>query len=226
MHLPTTIDDDRKGLARIVAGLFALLGVSGGMAPQWIARAAHRAVALVLRPAESAVRRLIFFLSLTIRAKPATVRPMPSGIVRTGEAKANARPSFRLFDARLRLVRKKKREPNKVRSTPRISFFGDGEVRTISLGEPPKDRENDGLIASSRILRRLEAIKSALDDLPRQARRLARALQRRSTSPLLKLRGPLRPGHPPGHRSRRAHEIDDVLRRCHRRALEALPDTS
>ncbi len=224
MPQPSTIEDDRKALARIVAGLFALLRLTEGVAPQRIARAVHRAVVTVLRPAESAVRRLIFFLSLGIRVKPATIRPMPSSFVPARGAKA--RRAFRLFDPRLRLFRRTKSELKTVRAQPRISFFGDGEVRTIDLGRASKDAKADDGIDSTKILRRLESLKSALDDLPRQARRLKRALQRRQKSPRLKLQGPLRPGFPPGHRARRRHEIDDVLRRCHFRAREALPDTS
>ncbi len=111
---------------------------------------------------------------------------------------------------------------------PRISFFGDGEVRTVDLGrKPPKDTEGDGLIASAKILRRLEALKFALDNLPRQARRLKRALQRRETSPRLKLQGPLRTSYPPGHRIRPLLKIDEVLRRCDWSVRQALPpDTS
>ncbi len=77
MPLPATIDAERTALARIVTGLFALLGLGNGIAPQRIARALHRAVGLVLRPAESAVRRLVYLVSLTISAKPAAPRPMP-----------------------------------------------------------------------------------------------------------------------------------------------------
>lgn len=222
MPVPATIDAERTALARIVAGLFALLGLNGGFAPQRIARAVYRTVNLVLRPAESAVRRLIYLVSLTIAAKPATPRPMPSNIVLMGEAKS--RRAFKLFDPRLRLVRRTKA----ARAQPRISFFGDGDVRTIDLGRDAKNvAASDGRIESAAILRRLEALMFALDDLPRQARRLKRALQRRETSPRLKLQGPLRPGYPPGHRIRRLHEIDDILRRCDWRARQALPlDTS
>ena len=220
MDLSGMIDDDRKALARIVAGLFALIGLGNGHASQRIARAVHSAIVTVLRPAESAVRRLIYLVSLTIRAKPTLTRPMPSGIIRTGAA--NARPAFRLFDPRLRLVRRAKT----ARATPRISFFGADAVRSNDLIRANKDAPKDGEIEAANLLRRLEAIKYALDDLPRQARRLKRALQRRQKSPRLKLQGPLRPGFPPGHRARRRHEIDDVLRRCHFRAREALPDTS
>ncbi len=221
MDLSGMIDDDRKALARIVAGLFALIGLGNGHASQRIARAVHSAIVTVLRPAESAVRRLIYLVSLTIRAKPTLTRPMPSGIIRTGAA--NARPAFRLFDPRLRLVRRAKT----ARATPRISFFGADAVRSNDLIRANKDAPKDGEIEAANLLRRLEAIKYALDDLPRQARRLRRALQRRSKIPRLKLQGALRPGYPPGHRIRRRHEIDDVLQRCHSFAREALPpDTS
>lgn len=225
VDLASTINDDRKTLARIIAGLFALLGLSVGQsnktAPQRITRAVHRAVGLVLRPAESAVRRLIVLVSMTIRAKAIPARPMPSEIIRTGEAKA--RPCFRLFDPRLRLVRQTNSKAKSARPPPRISFFGDGDIRTVSLDRAPmRHTQDDGQKDAAALLRRLEALKSALDDLPRQARRLKRALQRRSAS-RLKLQGPLRPGYPPGHRIRRLHEIDDVLRRCDNYAREALP---
>ncbi len=226
MPLPSTIAIERTALARIVAGLFALLGLSAGkstssIAQQRIARSLYRTIVTVLRPAESAVRRLVYLMSLTIRAKPALTRPMPQNIIRTGAGKA--RPCFRLFDPRLRLVRKTRSEPKVARAKPRISFFGDGEIRTIDLGRPPKGARQDGEIESAQILRRLEALKSALEDLPRQARRLRRALQKRERTPRLKMQGPLRPGYPPGHRLRRRHEIDDILRRCHHLAREALP---
>ncbi len=220
--LPATIDEDQKALARIVAGLFAMLGLSAGVGPRLIARSLYRSVCLVLRPAESAVRRLIFVLSLGIRTGNARVRPMPSGIA--GKGATMARPCFRLFDPRLRLGGKAR----VARAAPRISFFGEGDVRTVTLGGAlPRKPEVDDEINAAALLRRLESIKSALDDLPRQARRLKRALLRRSRSPRLKMQGVLRPGYPPGHRIRRRHEIDDILRRCHQRARETLPpDTS
>lgn len=99
-----TIAEDRKSLVRIIAGLFGLLGFGNGIAPPRIARAVHRAAVAVLRPAESATRRLVYVVSLIIRIKPAATRPMPSHIARTG--KANARPCFQLFDPRLRLSRR------------------------------------------------------------------------------------------------------------------------
>lgn len=237
MDLLSAIDRDKQALQRIVAGLFGLLGRTSGhssnLAPQHIARSLHSMISLVLRPAESAVRRLIVLVSLTLKMKPADIRPMPRTLsetlaeARPASRKGKCRRAFRLFDPRLRLVRRERNAPRQTLATSRISFFGDGEVRTVSLGGgAPDKRESDDLIASAALLRRLEALQSALGDLPRQARRLARALQRRQKVPRLKLQGAIRPGHPPGHRSRPRHEIDEVLRRCHWRAREALPDTS
>jgi hypothetical protein len=132
LDFSSTIEDDRKTLGRIIAGLFALSGLTAGqfksIAPPRIARAVHRAVACVLRPAESSVRRLIVLVSMTVKTNATTKRPMPSGIIRKGEA--NTRICFRLFDPRVRLADRSR----KSRATPRISFFGDGEVRTVDLG--------------------------------------------------------------------------------------------
>ena len=48
-----------EALKGIVEALFAMLGLDGDDATERIARRLHRAVLRVLRPAESAVRRLI-----------------------------------------------------------------------------------------------------------------------------------------------------------------------
>ncbi|MGE3832703.1 MAG: hypothetical protein AB7F76_17055, partial [Parvibaculaceae bacterium] len=78
-----------------------------------------------------------------------------------------------------------------------------------------------------RLTRRLAALKRALDDVPRQARRLARWRARREKAKAPKFRSPLRPGHPPGYRRKPVHPVDDVLIECHELAWDALrPDTS
>ncbi len=224
MRLPQFIDLNRTALARIVAGLFALLGLTAGSVLGRIPRELHRRVLRVLRPAESAVRRLIVTVARTIKVKASPPRPRPAGIVRAAQGKP--RLSFQLFDPRQRLFRKPRRPKTDPGARPRISFFGNGEVRRISLGrEPPPP--GDCLETPAHLVRRLEALKAALDDLPRQARRLARALVRRQKSPRLKLKGPLRPGHAPGYRKRPLQEIDRVLDRCDWFAREALAsDTS
>jgi hypothetical protein len=78
-----------------------------------------------------------------------------------------------------------------------------------------------------RLIRRLQALESALGDLPRQARRLARWRMREETSQNPSFKSPIRPGHPPGHRRRKIHQVDDLLSECHGLACRAMmPDTS
>ena len=222
MNIPQAIDLNKTALARIIAGLFALLGQA---ALARIPIELHRSIARVLRPAESAVRRLIVVLARITNVKAPPPRPAPAGLVRTGER--HQRLSFQLFDPRQRFFRPQR--PTKTRAQPRISFFGDAGVRTISWGGkiPPSRDKTDGLENPANLLRRLEAIKAALDDLPRQAKRLARALARRQKSPQLKLKMPLRPGRAPGWRLKPRLDIDHVLHQCDWLAREALPpDTS
>ncbi|CAN5136776.1 hypothetical protein BH10PSE7_BH10PSE7_40200 [soil metagenome] len=75
--------------------------------------------------------------------------------------------------------------------------------------------------------RRLAAIRMAVENLPRQAKRLARWQARRNRMQGFIFRSPLRPGPPPGHRKEPEDEIDLVLIRWHALAWEALnEDTS
>ncbi len=81
------------------------------------------------------------------------------------------------------------------------------------------------MVSATRLNRRLQALKPALDDLPRQAKRLARWRQRREARPDPKFKSPLRPGRPPGYRRKPIHEVDDVLAECHWLAWEAMRPT-
>ena len=92
---------------------------------------------------------------------------------------------------------------------------------------PASPPSADGLVNGLRLIRRLEALESALADLPRQARRLARWRIRQEKAADPSLKTPLRPGHPPGHRKRAIHEVDELLSECHWLACYAMmPDTS
>jgi hypothetical protein len=82
-------------------------------------------------------------------------------------------------------------------------------------------------VGAVRLSRRLQALKLALEDLPRQARRLVRLRAKREKVPSLKFKSPLRPGPPPGHRRKPIHEVDEVLAECHWLAWDAMRlDTS
>ena len=117
------------------------------------------------------------------------------------------------------------------RLVPRIRFI-DYDPRICALFPAPRPVVEpppppDGLASATRLHRRLQALKLALEDLPRQAKRLVRLQERRKASPWPKSTLPLRPGHPPGYRRKPIHEVDEVLTECDFLACEAMkPDTS
>jgi hypothetical protein len=77
------------------------------------------------------------------------------------------------------------------------------------------DTVADGTVNAKPLCRRLAAIKLALDDLPRQAKRYARWRARPIEARRPRFASPLRPGRPPGHRKRQTHEVDEILKECH-----------
>ena len=228
MDWDLAIKRNSKALRDIIMVLFALLGLDGSDAASRIPRSLHSAVLGVLRPAESAVRRLIVIAARNVVVTLAPSRPMPAGKV-IGKGGGSSLPSFQLFDP---LKRMKPIRVMKVRRiVPRISFI-EYDPRVVALFPAPKPVVEpppppDGLASATRLHRRLQALKSALEDLPRQAKRLVRLQERRKASPWPKSTLPLRPGHPPGYRRKPIHEVDEVLVACDWLAWEAMkPDTS
>ncbi len=218
------IKRNSEALKGIIEVLFAMLGLSGSATAARIPPPLHRAVLRVLRPAESALRRLIVIAARGVVVKLTLSHPMPEGH-KIGKGGGSRPPAFQLFDPRKRL--KPIRVMKITRLVPRIHFFPYDSLRpapppVVELPPPP-----DGLVDAARLSRRLNALKLALDDLPRQAKRLARWQQRRKASPDHKFLSPLRPGRPPGYRKKPVHEVEEVLIECHGLAFDALkPDTS
>jgi hypothetical protein len=113
-------------------------------------------------------------------------------------------------------------------------FNADNELVTVwpppRLTPSPASRpppSADGMVNGARLIRRLEALESALADLPRQAMRLARWRMRQETSPNPSFKTPLRSGRPPGYRRRAVHEVDELLSECQWLAhYAAIADTS
>lgn len=188
-------------------------------------RHVYAAIMLILRPAESAVRRLIVIAARGLVLSPRASRPLPAGLAGFGLADASKTPSFCLFDPLKHFVL----DDYDNNALPRFSFAGlsDDEHNTPHFSQP------DVPVDAAHLFTRLRALRSALNDLPLQARRLARWQARRDLA--LKNKTPLkpkristfRPGLPPGWRERRIHEIDDVLRECHGLARDLLnaPDS-
>jgi hypothetical protein len=225
MDWDLAIKRNSKALKGIIEMLFAMLGVA---TVSRVPPPLHRAVLRLLRPAESAVRRLIVIAARNVVVKLALSRPMPEGR-KIGKSGASRPPAFQLFDPPKRL--KPIRVMKVRRIEPRIHFFP-YDPRVVALFPAPRPVVEpppppDGLVSATRLHRRLQALKLALDDLPRQAKRLVRLQQRRKASPWPKSTMPLRPGHPPGYRRKPIHEVDEVLVACDWLAWEAMkPDTS
>ncbi len=227
MDWARAIERNSEALSGIVETLFAMLGLVGSATLARIPQPLHRAVLRLLRPAESAVRRLVVIAARGLVVKVASSRPMPAGPI--GRGGGRRRPTFRLFDPRKSFALL--RDATAARMLPRIHVFT-GDPRVAALWSAPQPLAAPaappaGVVNAARISRRLQALKSALEDLPRQARRLARWRLKRENAPSLKFRSPLRPGPPPGHRRKAVHEVDAVLAECHGLAWDALRlDTS
>ena len=226
MDWARAIERNSEALKGIVEALFAMLGLAGAAPVARLPHSVHRAVLRVLRPAESAVRRLVVIAARGLVVKLAPSRPMSAGPIGKG---GHLRPSFQLFDPRKNFALS--RRGTATRMLPRIHIFGSDPrvaalwsvpVRPADPAPPP-----DGFVNAERLSRRLHALKLALEDLPRQAKRLARWRLRRENAKTPKFRSPLRPGHPPGYRRKAVHEVDEVLAECHGLACDAMkPDSS
>ena len=220
-------------LIGIVADLFGMLGLVGEATVSRLPWPTYRAVLRVLRPAESALRRLIVVAARGLVVQPSPSRPRTAGAVKSKKTLRPRVTSFQLFDPQKRIVLPRRRMPP--RPGPRIHMFNaDNELVTIwppprpatnTASRPPKSA--DGLVNGARLIRRLEALESALADLPHQAKRLVRWRMRQEKSVNPSFKSPLRPGRPPGHRTRAVHEVDELLSECHWLASYAgMPDTS
>ncbi len=190
------IEINRLALTRIVGELFAMLGVVSGLTLQ-----------RMLRPAESALRRLIVIAAHGLVAKPIASRAMPKGLVI--ESKSTGRKSFQLFDTRKNFGFITPQNPLivMVKTHTRNPFNPFDQMYWRQVPKTPNPAEN--------LSRRLTALKHALETIPQQATRLVRWQAKRAELPNPKFTSPLRPGRPPGHRAKPKLEIDYILKECH-----------
>ncbi|MEW9838619.1 hypothetical protein, partial [Mesorhizobium marinum] len=235
-------EKNRAALKRIVAMLVAIAGLAAGDGPArqgvseapaessdcapTLPRHLHRAILRLVRPAESAVRRLIVVMARGLAAppvrprRPAPAFPHRAGVMRLppgSRASAAALPAGKprgrktalalpLLDPLKRSGRPRRPDANGV---PRISLPGIATPFALAPRRPPAP---DDRLDATRLALRLQALDAALGDLPRQARRFARWRQRKETgrdaagaqseNPSRRTRRswPLRPGRPPGQR--------------------------
>ena len=207
MDWALAIERNREPLLRIVTTLFAMIGLTGTGAVERLSRPVYRAVLGVLRPAEAAVRRLIIVAARGLVVKPSPFRPAPAGLAIAG--RGQGRMSFQLFRCPAPAFRMGPSPPGpKLWAWPphpfhRCRFRSQDSVCSASLlPKPavlePASEEEDDTVNARPLCRRLAAIKRALEDLPRQARRFARWRARPIEARRPRRATPLRRGSPPG----------------------------
>jgi hypothetical protein len=234
MDWALVLERNRERLLAVLAPLFAILGFDPRRAD--LPRHLYRALLITLRPAESAVRRLIIIAARGLVVKLGAARGFPAGLglkLRLAlEKDAERVAAFCLIDPLKRFATEDfewGKEWEKVQILPRISVPGlfdpVFEDRFIAMRDDP--------IECAALRRRLRALKDALDNLPRHARRLARwkakgELARHSAVIKPGRLSPFRPGFAPGYHRHEREEIDVILGDCHYFAVEAWrgPDTS
>ena len=257
------IERHREALKRVLAMLVGMAGLSSPLAGEdgsarrgeaealaepgegcfssafTLPRHLHRAILRLLRPAESAVRRLVIVAARGLVVELPPLRPrkpkprptilrngvgtgilMPPGSLPPAAPRARALPL--LDPLRSPLSKAARHQPQS--SIPRISFPGSIAPSPIAPRRPPA---RDDRLDATRLALRLAALGAALDDLPRHARRFARWTARKHAVPTRRI-WPLRPGRPPGQRARRTHEIHEILHDLHGLAFDVLErrDTS
>jgi hypothetical protein len=215
------IKRNRELLKDIVLGLFMLARMRIGGSLFTLPRSTVAMIMLVLRPAESAVRRLIVIAAQGLLASLSSLWGGVRGGGREHSEPLKNFRAFKLFDPL------KSFDPEAVWDAGPVWESG----FDLEPGYSSTNNVEDEHLDAIRIGQRLNALMRALDNLPAQARRLLKWQQKRDA--LLKAHRPtrlfpIRPGLPPGWRQRRLHEIDDVLRECHGLANDLLnaPDTS
>ena len=137
MDWARAIERNSEALKGIVEVLFAMLGLAGTDTVARIPQPLHRAVLRLLRPAESAMRRLVVIAARGLVVKLAPSRPMPAGPIGKG---GNSRPSFQLFDPRKNFAPANTAEQSRG-IAPRIHIFGsDPRVAALWSARPPASR--------------------------------------------------------------------------------------
>jgi hypothetical protein len=221
MNWNEIITRNQMTLIRIVAELFALIGLASGGVLVKLPQQLHLKAQRILRPAESAVRRLIVLAAhgLVVKLRPRCAMPLGKVIAR----KSSSKMSFRLFDQSKRF----EGMPPAPQPSP---FYQLLDVKTYTRNPfnifdkmywPKAENPKPERFLGKQFCRRLEALKFALENLPGQARRMARLIARRK---LMKgvFQNPLRAGRAPGHAKNSKTEINEILGDLHYFANDAL----
>jgi hypothetical protein len=222
MNWALAIERNRTALLAVVAAIIAMIGGREAGGP--VLRAVRNAAFALLRPAESACRRLIVIAARGLVLKPAPPHPFVQPVTQATGTGRNRTPAFSLVDPAKRY--RPVLAPVVPAGVPRIrSFWNEPFQRPAPVPAPPPPRPAPSTFTDdTRLRRRLFALEAALANLPRQARRFVRM---RARHRVLRCRPPLRIGAPPGYRLTRPRAIDGVLAECNLLARDVLrADTS
>jgi len=195
MEAEEVISYQREALLRLLMGLFSVAGtMPDDAAIASLPKPVRSIILRVLLPAESATRRLVQYLSRRLKPEAERKKRAEKRNGKQSDKRRAARvraPSFWLFDRRkfhpdLSSGQRVARGPG-----PSIRFFDDPSSRPEPEAEKPSHAEREAE-ATRRLLRRMQALFRALNDMPAQARRLQRAMS-----------------------ANRTHEVDELLYECH-----------
>lgn len=235
MDWQRVIERNRVLLGRVIAMMFAIAGLEDRESVDTVSRGTRNYLMRLLRPAESALRRMIVIAARDLetpalpsrgeeRLSPHKHGKRPgkrANKAKEGDSMATTIPSFPIMDPRKRFDFN---PPRRYATTfPRITCIGLSEPTPIPERCFPMP---DDPVDAARLCRRLQRLKHALANIDIHARRLARWKARRDAG-RTKYLSPMRPGYAPGRRKRGKHEVDEILRDLQSLALYSeSPDSS
>ena len=230
------LEHNQAILLRNVAWLFTWLKLEVGESVETLSRLRRSTILFVLRPTESACRRLVY-TAMIVRGIVMSVREralkMKRGERQPPEPRATSRSAlpFKLLDPRKSFDLLPDRPKYVSGPGPWVTdLWSDDPIFDRSalyahqekMNRPPPSPDDE--MSAGALCRRMNSLMVALGDLDAQVLRMAK-LQARMKQALSKTgklpKRVLRPGLPPGHRQRQKHEVDEVLVECHRLALMA-----
>ena len=246
MDWTLAIEHNQRVLLRNVAWLFTWLKLDVGESVETMPRLKWLTVLFVLRPSESAYRRVLFVAVLVRGVVAPLLKKRSAGVVRTqpksrGEKRATSALPFKLTDTRKHFDLYPDRPKYVSGPGPWVTdLWSDDPIFDRAALYAHQEKMNrplpspDEEVDAAALCLRMNALMAALQDLDGQTLRMAKLQARiknqKSHVGKLPLRV-MRPGLPPGTRQRQKHEVDEVLAECHRLALMAQhelmpPDTS
>ena len=211
-----------------------MIGLTEGGAVERLSKPLYRIVLGILRPAESAVRRLIIVAARDIVVEPSPKRPVRQGVkspAKAAKAKASqaqtprvlpiVRPAQAISIAAWPLQKDAPRPSPASMSSISIRGFPCSSVRQQPPRAPRrplptwKRRVDDDTVNARHLFRRLAAIRMRCKTSRARRMRLARWRARPVEERRPQRSSPFRPGRPPGFRQRPKHEVDEILKECH-----------